>query len=115
MEVIDSVNKTESRKHFTENDRAYAQAMLDCLGEFAQQNAVDGPDDHLRSLAFRDSQLDRWWKEIEQRYLPRLQQITLGEDSIAISDNEMLRFVLSTVVLHLMVEMRRKLVEGLIR
>lgn len=115
MEVIDSVNKTESRKHFTEVDRAYALEMLERLAEFAQQNAVDGPDDQLSSLAVRDSQLDRYWKQIEEKFLHRMKSIAMEEVNITEQDEAMLLFVVKTVVLHLMVEMRRKIVEGLIR
>ena len=115
MEVIDSVNQTESRKRFTEEDRAHALAMLERLAEFAQQNAVDGPDEHLTSLAVRDSQLDQYWKEIEEKHLSRLQSIAVGESGITERDESMLRFVMATVVLHVIVGMRRKLVEGLIR
>lgn len=111
-DLIDRAN----RKVITisEQDRMYAQTMLDRLAEFSSEYAVDPRHEETDSLAKSEQWLDQQWQLIRDECFDRMRKLAEGAAFIE-SDFVMVRKVLSVVCVDLMADMRRQLVDRLIR
>jgi len=97
-----------------EEDRQIARQMLDALADFANEVSIDPRNEESDSLARDGAALDWKWKLIQDKYLDRMYQIAT-EGGIRESDHEMIRIVLSTAWSHAIWNMRKHMLETIIR
>jgi hypothetical protein len=114
-DVINRVNASEIGVLIDDNDRRFAAEMIDKLAEFTAENAVDPPDAEHDSLAKSNAWIDQKWEDCQRQYFDRLLRIANGEAEIKQSDHEMIRSVMGVVAIKMMVSLRERLVQRLIR
>lgn len=114
-DVISRINRSTVGVTVTDADRECAQLLLDRLAEFASENACDPRDDRTDSIAASNAWIDQKWADIQERYFDKLRRIAEGHDEINESNHDVIRVVVSIVVVKMMVSIRSQILERLIR
>lgn len=114
-DLIDRVNASEIGVQLDDSDRQFAIQMLESLAEFTAERAVDPPDSENDTIAKSNAWIDQKWEECQRKYFDRMLRIANGEEEIRLSDHEMIRSVMGVVAIRMMVSLRERLVQRLIR